>query len=82
MSTNSVKALNSIAFSHLTRFETRKVIFNAKDALSSNIEEGLRSAVRFELLWLENKRNYYESLAREDATRIKMLQDRVSASTA
>jgi hypothetical protein len=32
--------------------------------------------MEFELLWLQNKRNYYQTIASEDATRIAMMEAR------
>lgn len=74
----SLDALRQIATVHLDRFETRKIIFDANIALASDIESGLTDAVEFELLWLENKRDYYTGIAIEDAKRIAMLSSRHS----
>ena len=73
VSIESIDALRQIHQIRLDRFETRKVVFDTGKALSSDIEAGLVDAVHFELLWLQNKRDYYSGIALEDAKRIEML---------
>jgi hypothetical protein len=75
----SIDALANLKRFHgvyLDRFETRKVIFNASALDSPKLEEALRQAVHFELLWLLNKREYYGLMYQEDQKRIEMLESR------
>jgi hypothetical protein len=76
VSSNSISALKKISEVHLTRFETRKVIFHADALISHDIESALEQTVYFELLWLKNKREYYHGIKHEDAHRIEMLEKR------
>lgn len=78
VSTDSLAILQQIAQIHLTRFETRKIIFGA-ESLNLNlasVRSGLLQAVHFELLWLQNKRDYYRMIEVEDEKRIQMLETR------
>lgn len=60
----------------IDRYETRKVVFQIKDSFNK-APKGILLANEFELLWLENKRNYYSSIYQEDDKRISMLKKRL-----
>lgn len=72
----AVPALKQVQNIHLTRFETRKVLFSGESINQANMDAALQDAILFELLWLENKRDYYGAIHREDEKRIEMLSAR------
>jgi len=76
VSAESLSFFQALPKGTLNRFETRKVIFNYPDALHSDPEKGILKAVGFELLWLRNKRDYYNAISIEDDTRLNMLERR------
>lgn len=81
VSVDSVPFFKAFPAGHLDRFETRKVIFSCPEAIS-NPEEAFIKAVQFELMWLNNKRNYYSAIAREDNDRISLMENRYKNSLA
>lgn len=61
---------------YLSGYETRKIIFNANEALSSQkAKEGISKAIEFEMEWLKNKQKSFLP-RKEDAARIKILEGR------
>lgn len=76
VSIDALPNLQRFSSIHLSRFETRKVVFAGAAVDSPNIALALRQAVHFELLWLLNKREYYGLMHREDQVRIEMLESR------
>lgn len=59
----------------LDRYETRKVVFDARTAINT-AEEGIPLSLKFELLWLKSKRRYYGRARDEDEARISDLERR------
>jgi hypothetical protein len=79
VSRDAISAIRSVQSVHLSRYETRKIIFSG-DAIQLPVaDQALVDAVEFELLWLKNKRDYYGSIFTEDDKRINMLETRWKA---
>lgn len=74
----AVPMLKKVRKVRLDRFETRKVVFDGSAVEAPRIIEGLLLAAQFELVWLEDKRDEYARVTREDESRIRMLTDRVN----
>ena len=60
----------------IDRYETRKVVFECPKALNEKASEGILKAVGFEIMWLKNKKEYYDIISKEDDARLIMLESR------
>ena len=76
VSAESLAPLKRLRAVKLDRYETRKVIFDAAGLDGGTAEAGLKLAIEFELLWLNNKRDYYLGIGAEDEKRIAMMEAR------
>lgn len=59
----------------IDKFETRKIVFRAEEN-DRKLKQGILKAMEFEILYLENKCNFYERMASEDRSRMEMLKQR------
>ena len=77
VSSETLPFFDNLAPDVLDKFETRKVLFDARKAtLKNGGDKGILKAVGFELMWLKNKRDFYGLIHKEDEIRIDMLQQR------
>ncbi len=76
ISANSLDFVKRLSAKGLVdKYETRKVVFSP--SCTELGEAFIKSAVEFELMWLEYKRAYHLSSADEDLTRIEMIKSRL-----
>lgn len=78
ISIEAIPILLEVASLHLSRFETRKLIFEKSVLDHPKFDQGLRFAVDFELSWLQHKKKHYEHIMHEDDKRIEMLAARLN----
>jgi 4-hydroxy-2-oxoheptanedioate aldolase len=77
VSAHSLPFFKELPENSLSKFETRKIIFDAQKALKDdNADTGILKAVGFELMWLQNKRDFYGMIHAEDEQRLIMLEAR------
>lgn len=63
-------------YAYIDKFETRKVVFTAS-ADEGLLRNGITCAMEFEMLYLRNKCEYYDRMAKEDLNRLEMLEARL-----
>ena len=77
VSAHSLPFFKKLPEKSLTRYETRKIIFDAPKSLQcKDADKGILKAVGFELMWLRNKREFYGMIYKEDESRLQMLEAR------
>lgn len=76
VSIDSAQFLRDVAEVRLSRFETRKVIIDSGALSSPSLQDSMLDALRFELLWLTNKHEYYSGIISEDEKRFSTLKRR------
>ena len=77
VSAQSLPFFKKLPENALNRFETRKIIFDAQEAVNDpDADKGILKAVGFELMWIKNKQDFYSTISHEDETRIKILESR------
>lgn len=72
-----IKSMKGLA----DKFETRKIVFKYYDD-EKRLKEGILKAMEFEVLYLQNKCEFYDRMANEDKARMIMLMDRFETAKA
>ena len=74
ISADSVNFLKKLYPNNIDKFETRKVIFDINNLDENKLHEGIIKALEFELVWLNYKKEVYDSMTTEDYKRIENLE--------
>ena len=69
---DSIPVLEKMPF--INQYETRKVLFGK---YTKDPAKGIMKALRFEQMWLENKRDYYKAISEEDLGRLASMEERL-----
>ena len=72
----SVPFFKKLLKTNLSKYETRKIIFDIESLRSDNAESGIIKALEFEKLWIENKQSYSKRIFEEDKKRLEVLRAR------
>ena len=76
---NSLRNIKSLHATGLNYYETRKCTFKLPKDLDDNcFAESIKSALAFELSWLEFKREFYQDRASQDDHRLAKIKERMS----
>jgi len=76
ISYKSLPFLEELSSKNIIRFETRKIIFDANKTLNIDGEVAINKALDFELLWINNKKKFYDKISDNDLRRIEILKTR------
>lgn len=63
------------------KFETRKIVFKYDDN-AERLKAGILRAMEFEVLYLQNKCEFYDRMANEDRARMQLLVQRFETAKA
>ena len=74
---SSLNFLKRLPKNSLSKIETRKIIFDYNKLInSSNPEGSIIKALKFEIMWLKNKKDSGKFYTEEDQQRLKLLEER------
>lgn len=75
VSVNSVDFIRDMS-GYADRFETRKVVFRHSTD-ENKLKQGILKALEFEMLYIQNKCEFYDRMANEDKFRLNALKERL-----